>query len=145
LAEQEAHTLASDPQRLAQTLDEVRGVLSGTASGALQPINAEIQHLLRVAGDGAVSAEATPRNRIRAIAALLYLLNPYDDLYDFHDGIGYEDDIARIRQVHKSLLSEGCVTQAAPEPTGPRADAAIHSSSPSQSFLASGPPASEAS
>lgn len=105
MADQEARVLATDPQRLAQTIDEVRRLLSRESTGALQQVITEIEDLLRVAGDGAASPEAVPINRIRAIAALLYLLNPYDALYDFHDGIGFQDDIAKIRQVHAFVFA----------------------------------------
>lgn len=106
MAEKEARVLAADPQRLAQTITEVRQLLAGEAAGALQPVIVEIQDLLRFAMDGAAFPAAQPASRIQAIAALLYLLNPFDDLYDFHDGIGYQDDITKIRQAHSSIFAK---------------------------------------
>ena len=109
MAQRDACDLLGDPQRLSQTLEEVRRLADRESTGQLQPVLKEIQDLLLLAADREASPGATPDKRLQAIAALLYLLNPYDDLYDFHDGIGYQDDIAQIRQVHASLF-------AAPDP-----------------------------
>jgi hypothetical protein len=106
MAEQEARELIRDPQRLSQTLEEVRHLAEQESTGQLQPVTKEIRDLVQLASDGGGSPGAAPAKRIQAIAALLYLLNPYDDLYDFHDGIGYQDDIAQIRQVHASLFAQ---------------------------------------
>jgi hypothetical protein len=112
LAEQEARVLISDPQRLALALEEVRRLVDRESTGGLQPIIKEVHHLLHLASGGASIVDAMSGKRIQAIEVLLYLLNPYDDLYDFHDGIGYRDDIARVRQVHASLFADPNPTQA---------------------------------
>lgn len=46
---------------------------------------------------------------IQSAAALYYLVNPFDAIYDFYEDIGFEDDIRRIKQVHVSVvnLSQG--------------------------------------
>lgn len=106
MAEQEARELIGDPQRLSQTLEEVRQLAERESTGQLQPVTKEIRDLVQLASDGDGSPGAAPAKRIQAIAALLYLLNPYDDLYDFHDGIGYQDDIAQLRRAHASLFAE---------------------------------------
>ncbi len=105
MAEREARELIGDPRRLSQTLEEVRQLAERESTGQLQPVTKEILDLVQLASDGAGPSGAAPAKRTKAIAALLYLLNPYDDLYDFHDGIGYQDDIARLRQVHASLFA----------------------------------------
>jgi uncharacterized membrane protein YkvA (DUF1232 family) len=69
--------------------------------GELKPIVKEVRDLIDMATH---SENAT--KRVQAISVLLYLLNPYDDLDDFHDGIGYQDAIARVRQIHVSLFND---------------------------------------
>lgn len=104
MAKQEARELAGNPQRLALTLEEVRSLVNRKSTGELQPVTKEVHDLLHLAADGGDPSGAPLDRRIQAISFLLYLLNPYDDLYDFHDGIGYQDDIAKLRQVHASLF-----------------------------------------
>ena len=75
------------------------------SANELKPIVKEVRDLMDLASDGAANAGDVIGRRIQAITVLLYLLNPYDDLYDFHDGIGYQDDIEQVRRVHASLFS----------------------------------------
>lgn len=106
MAKEEAPDLIGNPQGLALTLDEVRSLMNRKSTGELLSVSKEIQDLLRLAADEGDPSAAQLSRRIRAISCLLYLLNPYDALYDFHDGIGYQDDIEKLRQVHASLFPE---------------------------------------
>jgi uncharacterized membrane protein YkvA (DUF1232 family) len=71
----------------------------------LSKLTKEVHDLLHLAADGGDPSGAPLDRRIKAISFLLYLLNPYDDVYDFYDGIGYQDGIAELRQVHASLFA----------------------------------------
>jgi uncharacterized membrane protein YkvA (DUF1232 family) len=97
---------ADDPQRLSLTLAEVHSLMERESKGELRPIVKEVGDLMNLASDGAASSGDIKGRRIQAISVLLYLLNPYDDLYDFHDGIGYQDDIEQVRQVYSSLFAK---------------------------------------
>jgi len=100
IAKEEADELIFDPQRLTLTLAEVNSLVERESMDELKPIIKEVRDLIDIAKH---CENAT--KRVQAISVLLYLLNPYDDLYDFHDGIGYQDDIARVRQIHDSLFN----------------------------------------
>ena len=46
---------------------------------------------------------------IQCAAALYYLVNPYDETYDFYQGIGFEDDIKIIKEIHKQFVTQPVV------------------------------------
>jgi uncharacterized membrane protein YkvA (DUF1232 family) len=50
--------------------------------------------------------EGQPRSHelVEAVAALAYLRNPYDAEFDFHHGVGFQDDIQEIRRVHHEVF-----------------------------------------
>lgn len=50
------------------------------------------------------SEQGTPKPVIESAAALYYLVNPYDDVYDFYSDIGFADDLAIIDRVHSELF-----------------------------------------
>lgn len=68
----------------------------------LGEIAKEIQDLLQVSS---IESEDPfdRKRREEAVAALLYLLNPYDTIYDRFPGFGFVDDVERIRKVHQQL------------------------------------------
>jgi uncharacterized membrane protein YkvA (DUF1232 family) len=105
IAEQEAGELINDPLRLSLTLAEVRSLMERESTKELKPIVKEVENLMTLASDGSATSSLINSRRIQAITVLLYLLNPYDDLYDFHDGVGYQDDIEKVRQVHAALFA----------------------------------------
>jgi uncharacterized membrane protein YkvA (DUF1232 family) len=39
-------------------------------------------------------------------AALYYLVNPYDETYDFFRGIGFNDDLAVVRKIYRDNFKE---------------------------------------
>jgi len=105
MAKHEARKLIQDPKLLSLTLSEVRGLMDRESDGELTPIVKEVSDLMSLAADGQDDSGFHDERRVKAITALLYLLNPFDDLYDFHHGIGYQDDIGHIREVHGTLFS----------------------------------------
>ena len=68
----------------------------------LGDIAKEIQDLLQVSS---IESEDPfdRKRREQAVAAPLYLLNPYDTIYDRFPGFGFVDDVERIRKVHQQL------------------------------------------
>ena len=43
-------------------------------------------------------------DQVNALSALIYLLNPYDDVYDFYKGVGLEDDAQLIRRIYNEVF-----------------------------------------
>ena len=41
---------------------------------------------------------------ISTMAAILYLLDPYDAVSDWYGALGYPDDIAVVRKTHAAIL-----------------------------------------
>jgi uncharacterized membrane protein YkvA (DUF1232 family) len=44
------------------------------------------------------------QQREQALAAILYLLDPYDAVHDRHGVIGYVDDVRVVRQAHAAVF-----------------------------------------
>lgn len=107
VASREANLLLKDAYRLARVLGEVRALVVREAAVSLQSVHREIQDLIQIAEGVEEHVNARLGARILALQALLYLVNPYDAQYDFHEDIGYQDDIAYIREVHRTLFSKG--------------------------------------
>lgn len=43
----------------------------------------------------------------KAVAALTYLKNPYDEKFDFHVDVGFDDDIEVVREAHRAVFGRG--------------------------------------
>ena len=51
--------------------------------------------------------DGDPPLKVRECAsALYYLVNPYDETYDFFRGIGFSDDLAVVRKIHEQHFSD---------------------------------------
>jgi uncharacterized membrane protein YkvA (DUF1232 family) len=94
----EAHALAQDLEKLTFVLEKVRLLLETDSKALLDSVKPEVLFLVEVAAANHSSARISMSHRIDAIAALIYFLNPYDDIFDRHDGIGYQDDISFMKQ-----------------------------------------------
>ena len=73
-------------------------------SEALLIANSEINSLIDVVNSH--DPECRPdKSTVQCAAALYYLVNPYDETYDFYQGIGFEDDIAIVKRIHKQFAN----------------------------------------
>lgn len=101
-AAQEARRLLNDSVGLRDLLQSVvPDHLLKLPGAVLKEIGAEVSDLVKVAGgDGGPTTE---ERRHRAIAALLYLLDPYDAIPDRHGVLGHADDIEVIREAHRDI------------------------------------------
>ena len=64
-------------------------------------IDQMIQLIERSATNGRFSHRLT-----NSAAALYYLINPFDETYDFYRGIGFSDDLKLIDKVHKKYFGD---------------------------------------
>ena len=69
----------------------------------LSSVEAEISDLMAVVSGHRGNIDAVDAV-IQCAAALYYLVNPFDAIYDFYLGIGFEDDIRHIKQVHAAMV-----------------------------------------
>lgn len=107
-AEREAERILSDSDD-----EHRREVLNRLASDAaritanrkeeLAPVRADLDRLIAWIQEGTNNGSARARTR-RAVAALVYLRNPYDRLFDTHPEIGLSDDADVIRAASRSML-----------------------------------------
>ncbi|HEY3821843.1 MAG TPA: DEAD/DEAH box helicase family protein [Polyangiaceae bacterium] len=89
--------------RLPRLLDHVRAIRAENTA-ALGCVDGELDLLTRIVssfmeGDRAISAGSA---RL-AVAALVYLRNPYDGVFDVFGDFGFEDDVREIRWAHQRL------------------------------------------
>lgn len=103
VARVEAEKLVCDEKKLTLVLEKVRLLLQSDSEALLLSVKTEVLFLIEVAAAISPVAKISLDHRIDAIAALVYLLNPYDDIFDRHDGIGYQDDISVVRQTFAAL------------------------------------------
>ncbi len=68
--------------------------------GVLNQIGADVTKLVILVKDTSVNAG----RRRQALAAILYLLDPYDAVPDWYGVLGYPDDIAVLRKTHAAIL-----------------------------------------
>ena len=73
----------------------------------LSTVECEIQALINVVSGHRGTHDASDAV-IQCTAALHYLVNPFDAVYDFYEHIGFEDDIRRIKQVHADVVRLPC-------------------------------------
>jgi len=108
----EASALLDDLKKLTLVLDDVRRLMDTNVEKHLLSVKNEVRELLRIAATpDATDVSPQLSHRVEAIAALVYLLNPYDDLFDRYDGIGYHDDIAQIRKTFERLTAAGVISR----------------------------------
>ncbi len=68
--------------------------------GVLNQIGADVTKLVILVKDTSVNVG----RRRQALAAILYLLDPYDAVPDWYGVLGYPDDIAVLRKTHAAIL-----------------------------------------
>jgi uncharacterized membrane protein YkvA (DUF1232 family) len=99
-AKMEAARLLSDPTALRELLENVPEHMTQIPKGVLDQIQAQVTKLVILAKDTSVNVE----RRRQALAAILYLLDPYDAVPDWYGVSGYPDDIAVLRKTHAAIL-----------------------------------------
>jgi hypothetical protein len=95
-ADDEAQNLLNDPERLRELLQDLPKNMAQIPQAVLTEIEGKIANLVAV-----VSERPLPGNeksRRHAMAAILYLLDPYNAIHDRHGVLGYADDIRVIQE-----------------------------------------------
>ena len=107
LARSEAGSVLNAPDanlRLEGVVRQVTELRTRHAS-ALGAVSMELDVLVAVI-DAHLSGDVQEEDALRAsLEALLYLRNPYDDVFDFSDS-GFADDIAQIRVAHARISAK---------------------------------------
>ena len=101
-AKMEAARLLSDPTALRELLENVPEHMTQVPKGALDQIKADVPDLVTLARGKDTSVNVGRRRQ--ALAAILYLLDPYDAVPDRYGVLGYRDDIAVLHKTHDAIL-----------------------------------------
>jgi hypothetical protein len=95
-AKLEAERLVTEPSRLKRLLRDVAGIQRSRAS-ELSEVSTDLALLVALV-QGHIDGSGVPIRKLKtAVAALAYLRDPFDALYDQHRHFGLEDDARRIR------------------------------------------------
>ncbi len=83
-------------------VDEIRSEVLQPHARELACVADEVEDLFRIALDPGESVD----RRESALYALVYLANPYDNAFDFLEGIGFEDDVEVVQRMAAELYEE---------------------------------------
>ena len=90
------------PPALRELLENVPEHMTRVPKGALDQIKADVPDLVTLARGKDTSVNVGRRRQ--ALAAILYLLDPYDAVPDRYGVLGYRDDIAVLHKTHDGIL-----------------------------------------
>jgi hypothetical protein len=100
----EAREILFDPSKISQLLIAVRELCRAKADclkHTWKEINDFLEYFNKI---GIPPPESQAQMAREIVAALLYLINPYDSIYDRFPRIGFADDIERIKLVHRKTV-----------------------------------------
>jgi hypothetical protein len=96
-AQRDASAMIAKPYQLRALLNEVRA-MSACRTKELDDVAGELEGLCDLVESVAKGESKGQAHDVRAIAALIYLLNPHDDVFDGMVG-GLQDDVRVIRTI----------------------------------------------
>jgi hypothetical protein len=103
-ARREAEELVERPPEIEQLLRAVQKMLS-VRTQELAPVRKQVEELSAFVRNPGGTSDAPELEKLReALAALLYLSNPYDAEFDHHSDLGLADDIRVIHDAHTQLF-----------------------------------------
>ncbi len=100
----EARKILVDPSKTSQLLTTVRKICQTNADClkiAWEEIDDCVEYIIKI---GTPPPEGHAQKAEEIIAALLYLINPYDSIYDRFPRVGFSDDIEKIKLVHRKTI-----------------------------------------
>lgn len=101
-AKREAERIHDNAMQLSRLLAEVRD-LRDERGTELQPVSAELKALMNLV-EARVDGMPVPVGKLKAaVAALAYLCDPFDALYDQHAHLGLEDDMKQIQKAARAI------------------------------------------
>jgi hypothetical protein len=107
LARSEALTLAKQGPQSSGTCDliaAVRRLVAGSPN-VLSVVAAEVECLINVVKSATEPGKLKSAHALKVLAALAYLRNPYDQIFDLQVEGGYIDDIEVIREAWQAVAS----------------------------------------
>jgi uncharacterized membrane protein YkvA (DUF1232 family) len=116
-AQEEAKAIVGSPDRNRSFIEELQQAVQRGYGDQIANVKDEINALMEAAKGKGGRDNVAVEDRVKVLSALIYLLNPYDDVYDFYKGIGLEDDARLIRQRYEKVFKVPC-----PPGSKPRSD-----------------------
>jgi len=103
-AQVEAKRLLQNPKGIQELLDEVE-IYRASNSSQLAPVSREIEDLTQwVKLHAENGAPDKAKQLLVALTALAYLRNPFDEVYDFFEGLGFADDFMILKDAHSGWI-----------------------------------------
>lgn len=104
-ANSEAERLLANSEVLRVFLDDVTQHLKSIPPAVFREIETPVNDLISaVSGDGGQINDGIRR---RALGALVYLADPYDEVHDRYGEVGHTDDIKVIWEAHADIIGAG--------------------------------------
>ena len=104
-AECEAMRLLDNPEELQRVMEELPNYLTHIPTSIWKDIEGDVVDLVSLVKEGnCMGTKADSSRRASALAAILYLMDPYDAVYDLYGAIGFSDDTLLIRKTHAALF-----------------------------------------
>ena len=100
----EARKILFDPSKTSQLLIAARELCQAKADClkvAWKEIDDLVKYIIKI---GVPPPDSQAQMAEEIVAALLYLINPYDSIYDRFPRVGYADDIEKIKLVHRKTI-----------------------------------------
>jgi hypothetical protein len=100
----EARKILLDPSKTSQLLNSVREICqmkTDCLKVAWEEINDFVKYINKI---GTPPPKNQAQKAVEIVAALHYLINPYDSIYDRFPRIGFADDIEKIKLVHRKTI-----------------------------------------
>jgi uncharacterized membrane protein YkvA (DUF1232 family) len=98
----EALHLLHDPAGRQRLLDDVQRIFAANQS-SLQSVAREFAELKRIVEQPDGQSPGDTASLMTALAALAYLRNPFDAVYDFFAHVGFKDDILFLREAYQEI------------------------------------------
>ena len=95
--------LAGQPRDGIEKLLEAINSLRSDRPDDLEPVSKELDFLVAYVGSCLAAGDTQSADVRTAVAALAYLRNPYDHVFDLHVEGGFDDDIAELRKAYALL------------------------------------------
>ena len=95
-AQRDAVELVRKPDELRALVERTRA-LSAERSKELREVDTDLEALWKIAERIVAVGRTDDPEDVRSVAALIYLLNPYDEKFDGMAGVGLHDDVAIVR------------------------------------------------
>jgi uncharacterized membrane protein YkvA (DUF1232 family) len=103
-AKEEAKAIVGNPDQIGPLIEELQQAFQREYGDQIIDVKDKVNALIETAKGKDGFDNVVLEDQVNALSALIYLLNPYDDVYDFYKGVGLEDDARLIRRMYNEVF-----------------------------------------